>query len=105
MLLTVEGKYKDGKVALLEAPPGMGEARVFVTFLPERAPEITPRMMQLGQFAGPNTSTEDDFKHAEWHGEMGICVTLRAFFRMVKRHWRRSLPSAAGALTGGFGRP
>ena len=71
MLLTVEGKYKNGKVDLLEAPPGVGEARVIVTFLPAAAPsqEADIRgMMRLGQFAGPNLSTEEGFKAAEWRG-------------------------------------
>lgn len=69
MLLTVEGRYKDGKVELSESPPGVAEARVIVTFLPAASPPPARRMMQLGQFAGPNMSTEEDFRLAEWHGE------------------------------------
>ncbi|HKI05292.1 MAG TPA: hypothetical protein VKK31_25145 [Thermoanaerobaculia bacterium] len=35
MLTTVEGVFRDGRVELREAPPGVEEARVIVTFLPE----------------------------------------------------------------------
>lgn len=34
MLQSIEGIYKDGKVELLETPPGINGARVIVTFLP-----------------------------------------------------------------------
>jgi hypothetical protein len=33
MLVTMEGIYRDGKVELTEAPAGVKEARVLVTFL------------------------------------------------------------------------
>lgn len=35
MSKTVEGIYRNGKVELLESPPGVTEARVVVTFLTE----------------------------------------------------------------------
>jgi len=38
MLKAVEGIYRDGKVELLETPPGVTEARVIVTFLPAASP-------------------------------------------------------------------
>lgn len=38
-VLTVEGTYKDGKVELAETPPGVREARVLVTFLPQQEVE------------------------------------------------------------------
>lgn len=34
MLKAVEGIYRQGKIELLETPPGVTEARVVVTFLP-----------------------------------------------------------------------
>jgi hypothetical protein len=34
MLKAVQGVYRDGKVELLETPPGVKEAKVVVTFLP-----------------------------------------------------------------------
>jgi hypothetical protein len=50
MLKSVEGIYRDGKIELLEPAPQLTEARVVVTFLPERklvdlvARGITPEM-------------------------------------------------------------
>lgn len=38
MLKSVEGIFRNGKVELLEAPTGVEEARVVVTFLPADAP-------------------------------------------------------------------
>jgi hypothetical protein len=35
MLTTVEGVFRDGRIELREAPPGVEGARVIVTFLPE----------------------------------------------------------------------
>jgi hypothetical protein len=36
MLKSIEGVFRDGKVELLETAPQLKEARVVVTFLPER---------------------------------------------------------------------
>lgn len=47
MLKTVEGIYREGAVELLEKPEGLREARVIVTFLPEKAAE--PSMEQARQ--------------------------------------------------------
>jgi hypothetical protein len=75
MLTTVEGVYRNGQVELAEQPPGVKEARVFVTFVETKngdAPLIgdePSRMLQYGKYAGPDMSTEEDFKIAEWHGE------------------------------------
>jgi hypothetical protein len=38
VLVSVEGVYRDGKVDLSEAPAGIAEARVIVTFLPTASP-------------------------------------------------------------------
>lgn len=35
MLTTVEGVFRDGRIELREAPPGVEGTRVIVTFLPE----------------------------------------------------------------------
>lgn len=43
MLTTVEGVFKDGRIELREAPPGVEEARVFVTFLPGSPGGVSPR--------------------------------------------------------------
>jgi hypothetical protein len=68
-LITVEGVYRKGNIQLLEALTAAPEGRVLVTFLGESQPVPDPRPMQFGQFAGPNMSTEEDFKIAEWQGE------------------------------------
>jgi hypothetical protein len=35
MVTTVEGVFRDGRIELRDAPPGVERARVIVTFLPE----------------------------------------------------------------------
>jgi len=69
MLLTVEGTYRDGKVALTETPTGVKEAKVLVTFLMPGIDWPRRRLMAYGQFAGERMSSEEDFRVAEWHGE------------------------------------
>jgi hypothetical protein len=67
-LVTIQGRFQGGKVVLDEAPIGVEEARVLVTFLPT-GPEPKPtQYMKLGQFRGPaeRMSTEADFEIAEW---------------------------------------
>ena len=67
-LITVEGKFKDGQIQLGEAPAGLKEARVLVTFLPDDEPATKPRLMTFGMLRveGKPESTEEDFKLAEW---------------------------------------
>jgi hypothetical protein len=72
MLTTVEGRYADGKITLLEDPQGVQEGRVLVIFLPDAQPQSEHRQMVFGQFAGDALPTEEDFKIAEWPGEEGI---------------------------------
>jgi hypothetical protein len=43
MLKAVEGIYRDGKIELLETPPGVKEARVVVTFLPNGTIDLRAR--------------------------------------------------------------
>ncbi len=70
MLKTVEGIFKQGRVELLETPELNGEARVLVTFLEQNGTVSPPRIgLVRGKYAGPNMSTEEDFKIAEWRGE------------------------------------
>ncbi len=69
-LLTIEGTYRDGKISLSDAPPGVREARVIVTFLPQESGANRPSsMMAFGQLrtADGRMSEEEDFKIAEWH--------------------------------------
>jgi len=42
-MLTYEGVYRNGKVKLLELPDHIEEARVFVTFLPEKHVDLRER--------------------------------------------------------------
>ena len=69
MMTTVEGVYKNGQVELLEKPVGVQESRIIVTFLEPKREEPQPQMLQYGKYAGPITTSEEDFKIAEWHGE------------------------------------
>ncbi len=71
MLLTIEGTFKDEKVELSEAPQGLREAKVLVTFLGSAQAKPHPQMMRFGQFSGPQEkmSTEEDFRGAEWRGD------------------------------------
>ena len=72
-LLTVEGRYKNGKIDLSESPSGLAEARVLVTFLPEAAENLGPHLMRFGELRGSQNflSGEDDLKIAEWRSAPG----------------------------------
>ena len=60
---------------LEEAPAGITEGRVLVTFLPNGNGTPAPkhptqgRMMYLGMFPIDRELTEEDFKMAEFHGD------------------------------------
>ena len=74
MLTTLEGTYKDGKVELEEAPTGITEGRVLVTFLPNgnggtSTPKSLGQMVYFGMFAGPVQTDEEDFKIAAFRGD------------------------------------
>ena len=66
MLTTLEGTYKDGRVELEEAPAGITEGRVLVTFLPNGngtpAPKPPGQMMTLGCSPNCRELTDEDFK-------------------------------------------
>lgn len=69
MAAIVEGVYKQGKIELLQVPSGVPEGRVRVIVLPEpERPKPQPRMMTFGMYPG-DSSTLEDFKDAQWHGE------------------------------------
>ena len=79
MLLTVEGVYRDGEIELVEVPKNVEQADVLVTFLktkknvgtsPSSVSSPKPRIMTFGQFAGETKTNEDDFRLAEWQGEL-----------------------------------
>lgn len=71
MLITVEGKYKNGQVSLAEAPAGVGEAKVIVTFLPAAASKQGSTPVYFGMFKGERTTEPDDFRLAEWREDLG----------------------------------
>lgn len=50
-MLTVEGTFKDGKVALSEPPPQIAEARVLVTFLEPKIIDLRTRGINEAQAA------------------------------------------------------
>ncbi len=69
MLMCVEGVYANGKIELLETPDCAGASRVLVTFLETAATLAGNQCLVYGKYPGPQMSTEEDFKIAEWHGE------------------------------------
>ena len=68
MLQAIEGIYKNGSIELTEAPQGISESRVIVTFLEAQPPLSSQQMIGFGMFAGNVQSTEYDFQIAEFHG-------------------------------------
>lgn len=70
MLQAIEGIYKDGKIELTERPQGISEGRVIVTFLSTQSSSKNTQFMTFGMFSGANQSTEDDFKLAEFSGDI-----------------------------------
>jgi hypothetical protein len=68
MLRTVEGKYSEGRVTLLETPEDLQEGPVLVTFLAEPKSPTEHKPMTFGQFGGSILPTDEDFRIAEWHG-------------------------------------
>jgi hypothetical protein len=69
MLQAVEGIYRNGKIELTEAPQGVVESRVIVTFLGVESSVSVGHMIHFGMFPGSNLSTEADFQSAEFYGD------------------------------------
>ncbi len=69
MTAIVAGIYKQGKVELLETPPGLREGRVRVVLIEEETPSNSPRYLTFGKYQSGPMSSLDDFKDAEWRGE------------------------------------
>jgi hypothetical protein len=70
MFFTAEGVYKNGSIELVEKPDGVEYARVLVTFVTSEMPSIPSHLMTYGQFAGEVMSSDEDFRLAEWHGDL-----------------------------------
>jgi hypothetical protein len=68
MVETVTGIYEDGSIRLLETPTNIPEGLVTVTLDATITPP-EPRYLQPGKYPGEPTSTLEDFKITEWHGE------------------------------------
>jgi hypothetical protein len=69
MTAIVEGFYKQGKIDLLDPPPGLPEGRVWVIVLVGELPQQPPRYLTLGKYQIGRMSTLEDFGDAEWRGE------------------------------------
>ncbi len=50
-MLTIEGTYKNGQIALSETPTDFSEAKVLVTFLQPRAIDLRERGIEAEQAA------------------------------------------------------
>jgi hypothetical protein len=70
MFFTAEGVYKNGSIELAEKPDGVEYARVLVTFVTSETPSIDSQLMTYGQFAGDAMSSDEDFRLAEWRGDL-----------------------------------
>ncbi len=69
MLQSIEGVYKHGKIELYKLPSDVSESRVIVTFLDQKNPQKR-QIIQFGMFSGNKQSTEEDFKIAEFCGDI-----------------------------------
>ena len=69
MLRSVEGIYRDGKVELFEAPEGVEETHVIVTFLsPKRVIDLRERGIdeaQAAQLRGQFATFAEDWERPE----------------------------------------
>jgi len=68
MTVIVEGLYKQGKIELLQTPPDLPEGRVRLIMIAEDGPTRTPCFLAFGKYSG-DSSTLEDFRGAQWHGE------------------------------------
>ncbi len=68
MTAIIEGFYKQGKIDLPEAPPGLPEGPVRVIVIPIEQPKLPPCPLTFGKYQTRRMSTLEDFKDAEWNG-------------------------------------
>lgn len=68
MTVTLTGIYIKGTLRLLDAPDDLPEGLVRVT-LDARPSPGEPRYLQPGKYGGESTSTLEDFRITEWHGD------------------------------------
>jgi hypothetical protein len=68
MTAIVEGVYKQGKIELQAIPAGLQEGPVRVILMAQEPSKPPPKYLTFGMYPG-DTSTLEDFRDAEWHGE------------------------------------
>jgi hypothetical protein len=70
MLQSIAGTYENGTVQLTEIPPNIRSSKVIVTFLDSIEVNPMSRFITLGMFSGTQQSTDEDFKIAEFQGDL-----------------------------------
>jgi hypothetical protein len=72
MLQSIAGTYENGTVQLTEVPLNVRSSKVIVTFLDSDSIDTNPtnRFITLGMFSGTKQSTVEDFKIAEFQGDL-----------------------------------
>jgi hypothetical protein len=70
MLQSIAGTYENGTVQLTEIPLNIRSSKVIVTFLDSIEVNPMSRFITLGMFSGKNQSTAEDFKIAEFQGDL-----------------------------------
>ncbi len=68
MTAIVEVVYKQGRIELLQVPQGLAEGRVRLILIAQDPLKPTPSFLTYGMYPG-DTTTLEDFRGAEWHGE------------------------------------
>jgi hypothetical protein len=74
MLQSIAGTYENGTVQLTEIPPNIRSSKVIVTFLDSIDINPTNQFITLGMFSGTKQSAAEDFKIAEFHGDLDDCL-------------------------------
>jgi hypothetical protein len=70
MLQSIAGTYENGIVQLTEIPLNVRSSKVIVTFLDSIDTNPMNQFITLGMFSGTRQSTAEDFKIAEFQGDL-----------------------------------
>lgn len=70
MLQSIAGTYEHGTIQLTEIPLNIRSSKVIVTFLDSIEIDPVNQFITLGMFSGKTQSTAEDFKIAEFHGDL-----------------------------------
>ncbi|WP_309727861.1 hypothetical protein [Chamaesiphon sp. OTE_75_metabat_556] len=70
MLQSISGTYENGIVQLTEIPLNVRSSKVIVTFLDSIDTNPMNQFITLGMFSGTRQSTAEDFKIAEFQGDL-----------------------------------